>query len=145
MSDIVYAREPDLPVEDYIRVVGDSSLGASRPLDDRERVARMLRGADLIVSARIAGECVGIGRCLTDFAWVAYLGDLAVSEKHQGQGIGRGLLAKLRDELGPEVGMALLSMPDAKPFYETAGPAIGLLPNADAYFMRRAKGVSPRE
>ena len=62
MSSVVYAREFDLPVDDYIRVVGDSTLGPGRPLDDRERVARMIRGADLIVSARIDGECVGIGR-----------------------------------------------------------------------------------
>ena len=141
MTEILYAREQSLSVDDYIRVVGASALGSTRPLNDRARVAAMLRGADLIVTARLDGECVGLGRCLTDFAWVAYLGDLAVSEKHQGKGIGRGLMLKLKEELGPDVGLALLSMPGAKPFYDNAGPDLGLKPNADAYYMTRTRGV----
>ena len=41
MTAVVYASEPDLPVDDYIRVVGNSDLGKGRPLADRDRVARM--------------------------------------------------------------------------------------------------------
>ena len=141
MSAVVYAREPGLPVDDYIRVVGNSALGKGRPLGDRARVAAMIAGADLIVTARVDGECVGLGRCLTDFAWVAYLGDLAVSDAHQGKGIGKGLLLKLKEELGDGVGMALLSMPEAKAFYDRAGPSIGLQRNDDAYWMTRARGA----
>lgn len=141
MSDIVYASEPNLPVDDYISVVGASTLGPTRPLRDRARVEAMLRGAGLIVTARIDGACVGLGRCLTDFAWVAYLADLAVSEQHQGKGIGKGLLLKLREELGDGVGIALLAVPEAKPFYDRMGEAIGLKPNADAYWMTRTRGV----
>jgi GNAT superfamily N-acetyltransferase len=141
VSAIVYAREQDLPVDDYIKVVGNCSLGQGRPLNDRDRIAAMIRGADLIVTARIDGECVGLARCLTDFAWVAYLGDLGVMDAHHGKGIGKGLLAKLKEELGDGVGMALLSMPDAKPFYDNAGAAIGLHPNGDAYWMTRSRGA----
>jgi GNAT superfamily N-acetyltransferase len=141
MSAVVYAREQDLSVNDYIAVVGNSSLGPTRPLSDRARVANMIAGADLIVTARLDGECVGLARALTDFAWVCYLGDLAVSNVHQGRGIGKGLLVKVKEELGDGVGMALLSMPDAKPFYDRAGPAIGLNPIADAYWMTRSRGA----
>ena len=141
MNDIVYTREQHLSVDDYIDVVGNSTLGDSRPLKDRERVAAMLAGADLIVTARIEGRCVGLARCLTDFAWVAYCGDLAVHDDFQGRGIGRALLEKCKQELGDGVGMALLSMPDAKAFYDRVGPAMGLLRNDDAYWMTRKRGI----
>ena len=141
MSAIVYARENILSADDYVRVVGESALGRNRPLNDRARVEAMLRGSNLIITARLGGECVGLGRCLTDFAWVAYLADLAVSERHQGKGIGRGLMLKLREELGDRVGLALLSMPDARPFYDAIGPSIGLRTNDSAYWMTRVRGV----
>lgn len=141
MSDVVYAREPDLSVDDYIKVVGASALGPTRPLGDRARIAAMLRGASLVVTARIGGECVGLGRCLTDFAWVAYLGDLAVSEAHQGKGIGKGLLLKLKEELGDGVGMGLVSIPGAVSFYDTVGASVGIKPISDAYWLARTRGV----
>ena len=138
---VVYAREAALPVEDYVAVVGNSALGASRPIADRERIAAMLAGADLVVSARVDGRCVGVARCLTDFAWVAYCGDLAVHDEFQGRGIGLGLLAALRDILGERVGMALLSAPGAVGFYDSQGPKVELHKTPDAYFMTRRLGV----
>jgi GNAT superfamily N-acetyltransferase len=141
MTGIVYARDPTISVDDYVDVVGNSALGSNRPLGDRERVAAMLAGADLIVTARLDGRCVGLARCLTDFAWVAYCADLAVHGDFQGRGIGRALLEKCREELGDGVGMALLSMPDAKAFYDRVGPAMGLLRNDDAYWMTRKRGI----
>lgn len=138
---IVYARENALPVEDYVAVVGNSALGASRPLGDRERIAAMIAGANLILSARVDGRCVGIARCLTDLAWVAYCGDLAVHNDFQGQGIGQALLAACKAELGDGVGMVLLSSPDAVGFYQKHGPKIGMHPYDSAYFMKRERGV----
>lgn len=141
MSDIVYAREPQLAVDDYVAVIGDSTLGPGRPLQDRERVAAMLAGADLIVSARLDGQCVGVARGLTDFAWVCYLGDLAVRKAYQGRGIGRGLLLTCKQLLGDGVSIALLSMHEAKPFYDRVGSELGLRRNADAYYLPRTRGV----
>lgn len=138
---VVYARETALPIDDYIDVVGNSALGPTRPIKDRERIAAMLAGADLIVSARIEGRCVGLARCLTDFAWVAYCGDLAVHNDFQGRGIGKGLLQALRDNLGDDVGMALLSVPEAVSFYDQHGPAVNLHAYGHAYFMQRRRGV----
>lgn len=138
---VVYARETALPVDDYIDVVGNSTLGATRPIGDRERIAAMIEGANLIVSARIDGRCVGLARCLTDFAWVAYCGDLAVHDAFQGRGIGKGLLEACRAILGDGVGMALLSAPEAVGFYDRHGPAVDLHPYGHAYFMNRKRGV----
>lgn len=141
MSTVAYAREAALPVDDYVDVVGHSALGAARPIGDRERVAEMIAGADLIVSARIEGRCVGVARCLTDFAWVAYCGDLAVHEDFQGRGIGQGLLSTCRDILGERVGMALLSAPGAVGFYDSQGPKVDLHRLGGAYFMTRRRGI----
>lgn len=138
---VVYAREAALPVDDYVDVVGHSTLGKTRPVSDRARIAEMIAGADLVVSARIDGRCVGVARVLTDFAWVAYCGDLAVHEDFQGQGIGVGLLTACRDILGERVGTALLSAPEAVGFYDRHGPKLDLHPIPDAYFMKRRRGV----
>ncbi len=137
MSDVVYARETSLSAGDYIDVVGHSALGSSRPLGDSNRVAAMIAGANLIVTARLDGRCIGIARCLADFAWVAYCADLAVHEDFQGRGIGKGLLAKVREELGDGVGIALISVPGAVSFYE----GIGMERQADAFWSPRTRGV----
>ena len=92
-------------------------------------------------SARIEGRCVGLARCLTDFAWVAYCGDLAVHEAFQGRGIGQALLAACRDILGERVGMALMSAPEAVGFYDRQGPKVDLHAQPNAYFMRRRRGA----
>lgn len=141
MSGIAYARDPGLTAEEYVDVVGHSTLGATRPLNDPERVTAMIRGASLVVTARLEGRCVGVARCLTDFIWVAYLGDLAVHDDFQGRGIGKALLEKCREELGAGVGIALLSVPEAKLFYDKVGPPMGLVHYDDAYWMIRRRGV----
>ncbi|HEV7278297.1 MAG TPA: GNAT family N-acetyltransferase [Devosiaceae bacterium] len=141
MSALVYARDAGVTVEEYIDVVGNSTLGATRPLADPDRVAAMLSGADLIVTARIDGRCVGLARCLTDFAWVAYCGDLAVHGDFQGRGIGRELLRHCREELGDGVGIALLSVPEAVGFYERSAHEVGFRAYPHAFFMNRTRGT----
>jgi GNAT superfamily N-acetyltransferase len=139
MTEIVYAREQDLPVADYVEVISHSTL--TRPIRDPERVATMLAGSSLIVSARLDGRCVGLARCLSDGAWVAYCADLAVDDRYQGLGIGRKLLETVKDLIGDGVGLALISVPDAIPFYEKMGPAMGFERNADAFWLGRTRGA----
>lgn len=141
MSEIVYACDPGLTVDEYIDVVGNSTLGPTRPLADRARIAAMIAGAQLIVTARIDGRCIGLARCLSDFAWVAYCGDLAVHDAFQGRGIGTGLLRTCKGLFGDGVGTALISMPDAVSFYDAKGPELGLHRQSHAYFMYRTRGV----
>ena len=75
---IIYAREPDLSAEAFRDILIASTLGERRPVHDLERLRRMLRAADLIVTARDEGRLVGISRALTDFSYCCYLSDLAV-------------------------------------------------------------------
>ena len=75
---ILYALEPDLPATEFRAVLVASTLGERRPVDDLARLDRMLREADLVVTARDGKHLVGIARALTDFSYSCYLSDLAV-------------------------------------------------------------------
>ena len=135
---IFYACEPALDVAEFCRVLLESGLGAVCPVGDTARLAAMLAAADLIVTARMlqpGGPLAGIARCITDFTWCCYVSDLAVSASAQGSGIGKGLLDEIRRQLGPEVSVILVSMPDAVGFYERAGMAR----IADAFWHRRER------
>jgi ribosomal protein S18 acetylase RimI-like enzyme len=134
MTGIVFAPEPDLALEDFRRVLVESGLGATRPVDDLPRLQQMLAQANLVMTARrLSGELLGVARCLTDFAWIAYLPELAVSRHAQGLGVGKQLLEALRKQLGPKVSLVLASMPDAVGFYEK----IGMPRMPDAFHFRR--------
>jgi len=134
MTAVVCAREPDLPLEAFRRILLESGLGATRPIDDGPRLRQMLAGASLVVSARARdGNLLGVARCLSDGAWVAYLAELAVTRSAQGKGVGRQLLQAVRAELGPRVTLVLASMPDAVAFYEK----VGMPRMADVFFYSR--------
>jgi ribosomal protein S18 acetylase RimI-like enzyme len=116
---ITYAREDAVSAEEFEAVLAASGLGTIRPVGDRDRLQRMLDNANIVMTARTAdGRMVGIARAVTDFSWVCYLSDLAVMPDAKGLGVGRGLLAAMREALGPEVSLILVSVPDAVGFYE---------------------------
>ena len=118
MMEAVYAIEPNLIAAEFEQVLVESTLAQRRPVDDLNRLDRMLRNADLIVTARVDGKLVGIARSITDFAFCCYLSDLAVSSGMKGQGIGRRLIEETRRHCGPEVSVILLAAPGAVTFYE---------------------------
>lgn len=135
---ILYGSETELPVDAFRRVLVESGLGAIRPVDDMERLGRMVSGANLMVTARrdVPGRpLVGVARCVTDFSWCAFVPELAVSRDAQGLGIGQGLLAEARRLLGPEVALFLVSVPEAVGFYERAG----MEHLADSFMFRRTR------
>jgi len=121
MPQVSYNIEPDLAPADFARVLAESGLGAHRPITDDIRLAAMLANASLILTARLEGTLIGAARCITDFAWCAYVSELAVCPSAQGLGVGRGLLEHARAQLGPQVSLILISVPEATGFYERAG------------------------
>ena len=118
---IVYAQEQSLGVDDYVAVLRESIMAAKRPLDNRERIGRMLAGANFIVTARENGVILGLARCVTDYIWICHCAELCVKESAQGRGIGRGILETCWELLGPKVGFTLVSEPTAVGYYERLG------------------------
>jgi GNAT superfamily N-acetyltransferase len=131
---VTYAREQDLSVEDYVAVLGETSMRTRRPLANTARIGEMLTGANFIVTAREDGAILGLARCITDFAWIAFCAELAVRESAQGRGIGLGIVGMVRQLLGPRVGLTLTSDPSAVGLYER----IGMARNDDAFSFTRA-------
>lgn len=107
------------PVQDIIRVFNGS--GIVRPTTDFARIEKMFANANLIVTAWKGDELVGVCRALTDFSYCCYLSDLAVNKSHQKQGIGQQLIDKVKQAIGEEVSLILLSAEGAMSYY----PAIG--------------------
>jgi predicted N-acetyltransferase YhbS len=132
---ITYALEPDLPAAEFRAVLIASTLGERRPIDDLGRLDRMLREADLIVTARDGERLVGISRALTDFSYCCYLSDLAVDVAYQGQGIGRGLIAETHRGAGELTSLILLAAPKAESYY----PHIGMKQRPSCWTLARAR------
>jgi GNAT superfamily N-acetyltransferase len=111
------------------------SSGIKRPADDLDRIQRMIDNADVNISAWDGVRLIGIARAITDFSYCCYLSDLAVSKEYQKTGIGTKLVERLREHLGEEVSLLLLSAPTAMEYY----PRIGFEKTEKAFLIPRVK------
>jgi N-acetylglutamate synthase-like GNAT family acetyltransferase len=128
--DIKREDGASLDLTEVLEVYRSSGLGERRPIADEERVAAMVANANLVVTCRIDGELVGIARCVSDFSYVTYLSDIAVSLPHQRSGIGRALIDATRKE-APQAKIVLLSAPAATEYY----PHIGFAKHNSAWVL----------
>jgi GNAT superfamily N-acetyltransferase len=128
---ISYRTGNDLDLDAVIEFYRASTLGERRPVDDRERMAAMLRHANLVVTAWEGDLLVGLARSLSDFAFCTYLSDLAVRASHQRQGIGRELIRLTREAAGRATTI-LLAAPKAVEYY----PKLGFQPHPSAWTLR---------
>jgi ribosomal protein S18 acetylase RimI-like enzyme len=132
---IVYAIEPDLSAEEFRAVLIASTLGERRPVDDLPRLHKMLRNADIIVTARDGGRLVGVSRAISDFVYCSYLSDLAVDAAYQRQGIGKRLIEETRAKTGDGVALILVAAPAAESYY----PHIGMKQHKSCWIIPRTK------
>ncbi|MFD7281029.1 GNAT family N-acetyltransferase [Streptomyces sp. NPDC059862] len=124
-------RGEDLDLDQVLAVYRDSGLGERRPVEDRQRMAEMVRHANLVVVARDDdGELIGIARSVSDFSYVTYLSDIAVIRAHQCSGVGRALIDATRKE-APSAKIVLLSAPAARDYY----PHIGFTAHDSAWVL----------
>ncbi len=130
---IAYSLEPNLSVRAFRDILVASTLAERRPINDAERLERMLRHANIIVTARDGGRLVGVSRAITDFAYCCYLSDLAVDITYQRQGIGRRLIAETRTKAGECATLTLVSAPAAETYY----PKIGMKRHASCWTIPR--------
>lgn len=133
---ITYQTEPGLTVEEFQKILASSTLGERRPITEPERLERMLRGANLIITARDNGEIIGVSRSLTDFAFCTYLSDIAVDERYQKQGIGKELIRLTKLATG-EAKLILLSAPKAVDYYAR----IGMQRHEHCYYIDRVDEI----
>lgn len=117
---IKYAIENNLDPEEFRSVLINSTLGERRPIGDFDRMKKMIKGANLVITARHEGKLVGIARSLTDFAYCTYLSELAVDEQYQRQGIGKELIRQTK-LASPLARLILLSAPNAIDYYPKIG------------------------
>lgn len=127
---IAYAVEERLTADEFLDVLHRSGLAVRRPVNEPGRIAKMLAHANLFVTARDGVKLVGIARSLTDFAYCCYLSDLAVDRAYQRRGIGRALIDRTRETVGPNSMVLLLAAPAAIAYY----PHIGM-PKVENGFM----------
>ena len=128
---ITYRTGNNLDLDAVIELYRASTLGERRPVEDRERMAAMLRHANLIITAWDGDLLVGISRALTDFGFVTYLSDLAVRVSHQRRGIGRELMRRTR-AAAPKATLLLLAAPAAESYY----PRVGFTNHPQAWVLK---------
>jgi ribosomal protein S18 acetylase RimI-like enzyme len=132
---VSFDLEPNLSAEEFRAVLIASTLAERRPADDLERLDRMLRNSDLIVTARDAGKLVGVSRAITDFSYCCYLSDLAVDAAYQRQGIGKRLIDETRARAGETATLILVAAPAAEAYY----PRIGMRQLASCWAIPRTR------
>lgn len=119
---IRYLREENLSVQEFKSILERSTLAERRPVNEPERLEKMLEHGNLLITARDRGKLVGIARSLTDFLYCTYLSDLAVDAEYQKQGIGKELI-RLTKLVSPSAKLILLAAPKAVNYYPKIGMA----------------------
>jgi len=110
-----------------------NSSGINRPTGDTQRIADMYQNSNLIVTAWDGPLLVGVSRALTDFHYCCYLSDLAIRKEYQKQGIGKELVRRTKEKLGPRCMLLLLAAPAAMEYY----PKIGMDKLDNAFMIKR--------
>jgi GNAT superfamily N-acetyltransferase len=135
MSTISYHTDRAIDVAAFKDILERSGLAARRPVGEPERLAKMLRAYNLVVTAWADALLVGVATLWTDYAFTAYLADLAVDQSWQKRGVGRRLVELSRETVGPEVTLLLLAAPAAADYY----PKIGMERFTDCFLLRRSR------
>jgi ribosomal protein S18 acetylase RimI-like enzyme len=112
-----------------------TQAGNSNPLWTADRMLRALRSSSVVLCAWHEKQLIGFARVITDYAWFAYLSQLAVKPEFQRQGIGRELVNRIRHEIGEEPALQVHAADNAASFYESTG----FKPYANVYRLPRKK------
>ncbi|MBD8497230.1 GNAT family N-acetyltransferase [Paenibacillus sp. CAU 1523] len=117
--NIMYMDTKEIQAEDVSRVFETS--GINRPYQDFDRLKRMIENSDIVITAWHEGKMIGMARAVTDYSYCCYLSDLAIDKDYQKGGIGRKLVDLVKEKMGEECSLVLLSAPGAMDYYEKLG------------------------
>ncbi len=130
---IRYETKMSITAEAFIDVLKRSTLSERRPVNDPDRIQKMLDNAPILITAWDGAKLVGISRAITDFSYCTYLSDLAVDVQYQKKGIGKQLVAITHEIAGHSTNLILLAAPEAAKYY----PKIGMEQFSDCFFFRK--------
>ena len=119
INQISYKVNESIKAEELSEVFKTS--GIKRPSDDLNRLQRMIDNSNVLITAWYNNQLIGVARAITDYCYCCYLSDLAVNKNYQNRGIGKELLKLLKEHIGDEVTLLLLSSPIAMEYYPKIG------------------------
>ena len=82
---VIYRSNVKISADEFIDLLQRSTLAERRPVNDKDRIQKMLDHGNVIITAWYKNTLVGVSRALSDFSFCCYLSDLAVDEKFQKQ------------------------------------------------------------
>lgn len=119
--EIIYRSDLAITAQQFIDLLKRSTLDQRRPVDQPDRINKMLAHGNVLITAWRGEHLVGVSRALTDFAFCCYLSDLAVDETYQHQGIGKQLVYLTHKAAGDQTILILLAAPAATTYYPKIG------------------------
>ncbi|HRK54315.1 MAG TPA: GNAT family N-acetyltransferase [Cyclobacteriaceae bacterium] len=131
--NITYRTDATISNTQFIDILKRSTLDKRRPVDNPDRIQKMLDHGNILVTAWHGDLLVGVSRALSDFSFCCYLSDLAVDTNYQQKGIGKKLIDETHIAAGHLTTLILLAAPAAADYY----PKIGMEQFADCYIIRR--------
>ena len=131
MNPSIIIREERLTPEEYIDFLKRTDLGSQYPKERFEsRIATLVEKASISLTARDdAGDLIGVGFGITDFAYWLFITDLGVVREWTGKGVGRALVQELHRIAGESLAgsgekniiMYTCANENATGFYEKLG------------------------
>ena len=119
--NIQYKINEPLTAGQFVELLKRSRLAERRPVHNTGCMEGVVKNSNLVVSAWLGDELIGIARSVTDFHYACYLSDLAVDQGYQGIGVGKMLLALTQEQLNGECKLILVAAPDANSYYAHLG------------------------
>jgi ribosomal protein S18 acetylase RimI-like enzyme len=119
--EISYRSNLPITAEQFIDLLKRSTLDQRRPVNENERILKMLKHGNVLITAWAGELLVGVSRALSDFSFCCYLSDLAVDEKFQHKGIGKELVRLTHEVSGMDTTLILLAAPAAEKYYSKIG------------------------
>ena len=130
MNNIQYRFEQPPDFNQVIQLYNQSFTENPRPTESLESIKNIFKHSNLICCAyHDQHKLIGVARAFSDFSYVTYVSDLAVSSSFQDMGVGKTLLEYLQSKSGANCKLVLLSNTHANTYY----PHIGFTPHARAW------------
>jgi GNAT superfamily N-acetyltransferase len=132
-------QQERLTPEAYIDFLRRTDLGSQYPRERfHERIATLVEKASISLTARDdAGDLIGVGFGITDFAYWLFITDLGVVREWTGKGVGRALVQEMHKLAGGEdnIIMYTCANENATGFYEK----LGMVKPGDIYMYNKVE------